>query len=171
MKNRGLILALALGLILMGAPMVVSHPHITKSITAKLPAGAEVTITYNTTPANESHAKSAAVGSFLTPRRPKLKVSAEIKAGGATIPAGEYTLGVVKNGDNDFTMALYAGDPPRGGAAPDATKMIKLDSRFDTAHGKAEHMLIDLQPGAGKMEGKLVLTLHFGTLFLEGAVS
>ena len=170
MKNKGLILALALGLILVGAPLVVSHPHINKSITAKLPAGAEVTLSYNTTPANESHAKNAAAGSFLTPRRPKLKVSAEIKAGSATIPAGEYTLGVVKNSDNDFTMALYSGDPPRTGA-PDASKLIKLDSRFDTTHGKAEHMLIDIQPGTGKMEGKLVLTLHFGTLFLEGAVS
>jgi hypothetical protein len=31
-------------------------------------------------------------------------------------------------------------------------------------------MLIDITPGSGKLEGKPVLTLHFGSLFLAGAL-
>jgi ABC-type Fe3+-hydroxamate transport system substrate-binding protein len=164
-----LILSLALSLVLAGVTWVVAHPHINKSVTAKL-TGAEATVTYNTVPANEERVKKAAVGDFLNPRSPKLKLSAEVKAGSVTIPAGDYTVGAIKNGDKDFTLALYPGTPPRGGA-PDMSKMIKLDSQFDTAHGKAEHLTIDISPGTGKLEGKVVLILHFGTLFLEGALS
>lgn len=164
-----LILSLALGLVLAGAIWLVAHPHINKSVTAKL-AGSEATVTYNTVPANEAHVKKAAAGAFLNPRSPKLKLSAEVKAGSVAIPAGEYTLGVIKNGDNDFTMALYPGALARG-SAPDMSKMLKLDSQFDTTHGKSEHLSIDISPGTGKFAGKVVLILHFGTLFLEGALS
>ena len=163
------VLSLALSLFLAATTWMAAHPHINKSITAKL-TGAEATVTYNTVPANEDRVKKAAAGEFLNPRNPKLKLSAEVKAGNVTIPAGEYTVGVIKNSDKDFTMALYPGTPPRGGA-PDMSKMIKLASQFDTAHGKAEHLTIDISPGTGKFEGKVVLILHFGTLFLEGALS
>ncbi len=37
--------------------------------------------------------------------------------------------------------------------------------------GSADHMLIDITPGSGKFEGKAVLTLHFGTMFLAAALS
>lgn len=167
MKTR-LIFCLTLSLIL--TTWVLAHPHFNKTIVVKLPSGAEATITYNTTPANEDHAKNAAVGSFVTPRRPRLKLSVEVKVGDLTIPAGEYIIGVVKNGDNDWTMALHPGDIPRS-ATPDPSKLIKMDSIYSASMGKAEHMLIDISPGTGKFEGKAVLTLHFGTMFLAGALS
>ena len=110
------------------------------------------------------------MGAFVTPRRPMLKLSAELKAGAVTLPAGEYTIGVIKNGDNDWTMALYPGVLDRA-ATPDPAKAIKLDSVYSSAHGKAEHMLIDITPGAAKFEGKAVLTLHFGTMFLAAALT
>ena len=99
-----------------------------------------------------------------------LKLSAEIKAGAVTIPAGEYTIGVIKNSEKDWTMALYPGAVARG-ETPDVAKTIKLDSMFSSAHGPAEHMLVDITPGHGKLEGRAVLTLHFGNLFLSGALS
>ena len=68
-----------------------------------------MTITYNTTPANETHAQNAKVGEFVTPRRPVLKLSAELKTDKATLPAGEYTIGVIKNAEKDWTLALYPG--------------------------------------------------------------
>ena len=49
--------------------------------------------------------------------------------------------------------------------------VIKLDSMYSSNQGDAGHMLIDITPGAGKFEGKAVLTLHFGTMFLAGALS
>jgi hypothetical protein len=39
---------------------------------------------------------------------------------------------------------------------------------FDPKVAPADHMLIDVTPGHGKFEGKAVLTLHFGSLFLSG---
>ena len=151
------------------AAVAVAHPHFNKTITAKLPSGADVTITYNTTPSNEMHAANAKVGEFVTPRQPKLKLSAEVKSGAQAIPAGEYTIGVIKTSDKDWTMALFPGAIARG-AAVDMTKVMKLDSMLESGKGTAEHMLVDLTPGHGKFEGKAVLTLHFGSLFLSGLI-
>ena len=165
------VLTASVALTVLTAAAVMAHPHFNKTVTAKLPSGVDATITYNTTPANEIHAAKAAVGTFVTPRRPILKLSGEIKAGAVTVPAGEYTIGVIKNSETDWTMALYPGVIPRGGEAVDVAKAIKLESAFSTAQGTAEHMLIDISPGDGKLENRAVLTLHFGHLFLAGALS
>ena len=156
--------------LVLAAGVAAAHPHFNKTVTAKLPSGVDATVTYNTTPANEIRAQQAAVGAFVTPRRPMLKLSAEVKAGAVTIPAGDYTIGVIKNSEKDWTMALYPGAAPQG-AAVDVAKTIKLESEFSTTHGTAEHMLIDIGPGDGKMTGRAVLTVHFGSLYLAGAIS
>ena len=91
-------------------------------------------------------------------------------SGSTAIPAGEYTIGVIKNGANDWTMALHKGKLGRGDQ-PDMANVIKLDSMYSSSEGSADHMLIDITPGKGKFEGKAVLTLHFGTMFLAGALS
>lgn len=161
---------LVLGLVLVGASLVLGHPHFNKTIVVKLPGGGEATITYNTVPANETHALSAAIGSFLTPRQPKVKLSVEVKAGSIAIPVGEYVIGAIKNSDKDYTMALYPGVIPRG-TSPDMSKMIKLESMYSSIEGKADHLLIDITPGKGNFEGRAVLTLHFGSMFLSGALS
>ena len=148
----------------------LAHPHFNKSVTAKLPSGAEATISYNTTPANMTHAESAAVGTFVTPRRPSLELSAAAMSGSTEIPAGTYTIGVIKNGADDWTMALYKGGLNRGDT-PDMANVIKLDSMYSSSMGSADHMLIDITPGSGKFEGKAVLTLHFGTMYLAGTLS
>jgi hypothetical protein len=152
------------------AGTAMAHPHFNKTITADLPGGVQAVITYNTTPANETRATSAAVGVFTSPRNPKIKLSADLKAGEKVIaPAGEYIIGVIKNSETDWTMALYNGVLARG-AAPDPTKVIKLESVFDAKVAPADHMLIDVTPGHGKFEKRAVLTLHFGTLFLSGLI-
>jgi hypothetical protein len=168
--KRNLISLCALFAVILAASLVMAHPHFNKTVIVKLPSGVEATITYNTTPANEANATKTAVSSFVTPRQPKLKLSGEIKAGEVTIPAGEYIIGCVKNAEDDWTLALYAGTIARG-TPPDMTKVIKLPSLFNKGAGIAPHMLIDISPGTGKFEGKAVLTLHFGTLFLAGALS
>jgi hypothetical protein len=168
MKKNQLIICLAAFLI--AVPLVLAHPHINKTVTATLSATVTATVTYNTTPSNEANAQKTAVGEFVTPRQPKLKLSADLKVGETTIPGGEYIIGVIKNSDNDWTMALYPGVLKRGEKA-DMTKVIKLESTFSTSAGTAPHMLIDISPGSGKMEGRIVLTMHFGSLFLSGALS
>jgi hypothetical protein len=148
---------------------LVAHPHFRKTVAAKL-GNVDATIAYQTVPSNEKHTQDAKVGSFITPRAPQLTLSGELKAGAVTLPAGAYTIGAIKNGDKDWTMALYPGQLARG-SQPDMSKMIKLDSLFSTTHGTAEHMYLDIAPGHGKQDGKAVLVLHFGTLYLAGALS
>jgi len=148
---------------------LLAHPHFRKTVTAKL-GTVDVAITYQTVPSNEMHAQKAKVGAFITPRAPKLTLSGELKAGAVTLAAGEYTVGVIKNSDTDWTMALYPGALARG-TEPDMSKIIKLDSLFTNSHGTSEHMMIDITPGHGKQDGKAVLLLHFGTLYLAGALS
>ena len=75
MKRFVPILCLA---IFVAAGVAMAHPHFNKTVTAKLPSGAEATIAYNTTPANLSRAESAAAGTFITPRRPSLELSADV---------------------------------------------------------------------------------------------
>jgi hypothetical protein len=151
------------------ASAALAHPHFNKTVTVSLPQGLEAKISYNTTPANEAHAENAAVGQFVSPRGPILELSGEVEAGGATIAAGQYTIGVVKNGEDDWTLALHPGRLGRGDT-PDDAKVIRLDSMFSKEKGTAGHMLVDITPGDGKFEGKAVLTLHFGSLFLAGAL-
>jgi N-acetylmuramoyl-L-alanine amidase len=67
-------------------------------------------------------------------------------------------------------MALYPGALARG-TEPDMSKIIKLDSQFTNSHGTSEHMTIYITPGHGKQDGKAVLLLHFGTLYLAGSLS
>jgi hypothetical protein len=153
----------------LAASAALAHPHFNKTVTVALPQGVEAKITYNTTPANETHAQNAAVGQFVSPRGPILDLSGEVQAGSAIIAAGQYTIGVVKNGEDDWTLALYPGRLGRG-TTPDAAKVIRLDSMFSKDKGTAPHMLVDITPGDGKFEGKAVLTLHFGSLFLAGVL-
>ena len=40
------------------AATAFAHPHFNKTITAKLPSGVEITIAYQTTPANEMQAQN-----------------------------------------------------------------------------------------------------------------
>ena len=79
---------------------LLAHPHFRKTVAAKL-GTVDVTVAYQTVPSNEMHAQNAKVGAFTTPRAPTLTLSAELKAGAITLPAGEYTIGVIKNSDKD----------------------------------------------------------------------
>ena len=165
------ILSVLCMLVLLLAPSFsLAHPHFNKTVSVKLPGGAEATITYNTVPANVAHAESAAVGTFVTPRGPAWELSAAASSGGTEIPAGKYTIGVVKDDAGDWTMGLYKGALNRGDT-PDMANVIKLDSTYSSSMGTADHMLIDITPGTGKLEGKAVLTLHFGNMFCAGALS
>ena len=165
------ILSVLCVLVMLLAPSFsLAHPHFNKTVSAKLPSGAEATIAYNTTPANLTRAEDAPTGTFVTPRGPSLELSAAILSGGTEVPAGKYTIGVIKNGADDWTMGLYKGGLARG-TEPDMANVIKLDSMYSSAMGSADHMLIDITPGSGEFEGKAVLTLHFGTMFLAGALS
>jgi hypothetical protein len=151
-------------------PALFAHPHFRKTTKVTLPGDVEVNVSFYTVPANEAHAQNAEKGAFLSPGRPMLEVGADLKAGSATIPAGTYTVGAIKNSMDDWTMALYPGEIPRG-ESPDMSKMIKLDSQYEETTNRMEHLMVDITPGHGKFEGKAVFTIWFGSMLLDGLMS
>ncbi len=156
------------GLVFLTASVVMAHPHFTKTTAVKM-GEQEVSVSFFTVPANMSRLEGIADGEFVSPGQPSLKVPAALKAGSASIPAGTYLVGAVKKGDG-WAMVLYPGKLERG-EKPDLSKAIKLDSQFNTSTDGAEHLVVDIGPGWGKNQGKAVVLIGFGTLWLDGAIS
>ena len=156
--------------LLLAATAVVAHPHFQMSVTAKLPGDVEASVAFYTVPANMTHAESAAEGAFLTPGFAKLKISGDLKAGSASIPAGTYTVGAIKNSMDDWTMALSPGELSSEDT-PDMSKLIKLDSEYVKLPEPSGHLWVYIGPGEGKFDGKATLAMGFGTMVLTGALS
>lgn len=148
--------------------LAFAHPHFNKTVSTTI-GETEVSISYNSTDANMERVAAVEAGAFVSPRGPRLNLSADVMAGEMTIAAGEYTIGVVKGDDGSWTMALHEGRIPRG-EMPDMGKVMKLDSRFSDQMGTADHMLIDITAGSGDFAGKPVLTIHFGNMHLQAAI-
>lgn len=159
-----------LGVVLAATAAVLAHPHVRKTRTVDLPSGVEARVSYYTVPVNETHAVNADAGSFLTPGSPRLNLSGELIVGSLSIPAGDYIIGVVKNGVEDWTMALYPGRS-QFREAVDTSKLIKLDSTYSRSEETSEHLLIDIAQGEGRLAGRTVLLIKFGSMTCTGALS
>lgn len=155
-------------LVLLTATVVVAHPHFQKTTSVNLGEN-KVSVSFFTVPANMSHLDGVADGDFVSPGQPRLEVAANLKAGSATIPAGTYQVGAVKKGSG-WTMVLYPGQVGRG-EKPDLSKAITLDSQFNKSAEPVEHLVVDIGPGWGSSEGKAVLAIGFGNLWLDGVLS
>ena len=154
---------------LLTATVLAAHPHFQKTTSAKLSEEVEVSLSFFTVPANMSHLAGIENGDFVSPGLPKFETGAALTAGSATVPAGTYTVGAIKNGADDWTMALSPGELGFG-EAPDMSKVIKLDSTYWTSQDDTAHLVVDVFPGEGKFEGKAVILLGFGTMWVQGLI-
>ena len=159
-----------LSVALLGTGLALAHPHFNKRAVALLPGLIEASIAYRTVPVNELLIEKVAVGSFVTPRSPRLTLTGELMAGSTAVPSGTYTLGVIRRGPADWEMVLYPGRLLRG-EEPAREKLIRLESEFSNAEKNVEHVRIDIIPGQGKFKGKAVVTMQFGTMLLQGALT
>ena len=162
--KKSLLFLLTAGLVM---SLVLAHPHLRKSVTAKV-GDSEVTIEYVTVPANMEHIGSVGVGDFR--RGANLKVGADLQAGEATIAAGDYTVGCIRDGEKAWTMVLSHGKLGRG-ESPDMSNLIKLDSHFSTEMGSVDHVSFDISPGSGSLSGRATVIWRFGDHHLAGAIS
>lgn len=160
--------AISMGAATMAASNPPKHPHLRKTITTKA-GDVELKLTYRTAPANEERVEGIAEASF-TSSSGRLEISEDLTVGETTIEAGTYTVGAIMNGEDDWTLALFPGRPARG-EQPDMSKVILLESMFSREQGTSAHIRLDIMPGDGELEGKIVLIWHFGSLFLAGALS
>lgn len=155
-------------LLVLAATALMAHPHLAKTVETKI-GDVTVKLQYFTAPANLEHVNGVETGAF-NPSFGQLELSGDLSAGDATIPAGQYQIGAIKNGDKDWTLALYPGARQRG-QEYDMSKLIKLQSSFSDSEGDSGHVYFDILPGHGDMQGKAVLIWHFGSLHLSGALS
>lgn len=158
---------LAVGVLALSV-VVWAHPHVQKSVTAKLQDGTELKLNFYTSPANMDHVTNAEPGVFKGGAR--LSISTDIESGDTKIPAGNYTVGAVKDENGGWTMALYPGQLGRGDS-PDMSKLIKLPSSLSKDQGSSDHTSFDLAPGSGDQAGHLTVIWHFGSLHLAGALN
>ena len=156
--------AIVLGLFLLATFFVAAHPHIAKTVTAKID-GNDIKLSYYTAPANMEHVQSAVAGTY-SHTGAVLTLSADL----GSLKAGEYMVGAIKNSDGTWTMALHPGKLAYGDSA-DVSAVVKLSSSFSKEHGHADHSHFDISPGSGDLAGKTVVAWHFGDLFLAGVLS
>ncbi|HSR51711.1 MAG TPA: hypothetical protein VLV83_12850 [Acidobacteriota bacterium] len=138
-----------------------------KTVSATLPDGAEIKVSFFTNPANESKADNKAVGSFSIGAQLELKSGLTI--GDTELGAGEYMVGALKKGEGDWTMAVSPGK--MGPGAKSQLKLIELKSWFSTSEARSPHSQWDITPGDGKLEGKILLVWRFGNLMLAAELS
>ena len=165
MKKKVLILSV----VMLTATALVAHPHFQKTTTAKLSENVEVSISFFTVPANMEHVAKFGDGEFVSPGLPKLETASDITAGETSIPAGTYTVGIIKNGADDWTMVLSPGELAFGDS-PDMSKLIKLDSMFTQSNDPTGHLVVDVLPGEGEFEDKAVILIGFGTMWVHGLI-
>ena len=163
-----LIAVAAMAATTMEPPSLRKHPHFSKTVTVKL-GKTELKLSYRTTPANEERVKKVEQGTMVMGFA-KIEIPEGYEIGGSEIDAGTYGIGAIKNGDEDWTLALYPGTVGRG-EKPDQSKAIELESNLSTDMGNTGHVSFDLMPGRGDQEGKLTLIWHFGSLYLSGVFS
>lgn len=156
---------LVLGLFLTGTAAQTAHPHLNKTITTSLHGPVEVSVSYQTASAREIDPDASPVGRFINPWAPILSLSEAVNSGSTNIPSGRYTIGLIKYGPGDWTMALHPGRL-RQREVDVTPRLILLDTVFSDSNGSSDHLVIDFSPGTGRFEGKVVLTFHLGTLFL-----
>ena len=160
---------IALAVVLLTATALIAHPHFQKTTSVKISDELEVSVSFFTVPANMEHIAKVGAGDFTSPGLPKFKASSAITDGSASIPAGTYTVGVIKKSDSDWPMVLSPGELAFGDS-PDKAKLIKLDSTFTKANDTTGHLVVDIFPGDGKFEGKPVILLGFGTMWVQGLI-
>ncbi len=161
--------AIALAVVLLTATAVIAHPHFQKTTSAKISENVEVSLSFFTVPANMEHVAKLGVGEFASPGLPKFETPTAITAGSASIPTGKYTVGVVKKSDGDWQMVLSPGELAFGDK-PDVAKLIKLDSTFTKSNEPVGHLVVDIFPGDGNFEGKAVILLGFGSMWVQGLI-
>jgi hypothetical protein len=152
------------------AGTMVAHPHFNKTVTAAV-KGLELKLTYFTLPYNAKHLEDIKDGFVFHCGRAKLNVAGEMTVGSTKLAAGSYLLRAKAKSADEWTLVLIpeaqAGDPQN----PDISKGISLDTKTLTKQSELHHLDLNLTGGHGDTDGKLLLTVSFGSRRLEAAIT
>ena len=168
MKKTNVLIAC---LLLVGlAGTMVAHPHFNKTVTASV-KGLELKLTYFTLPYNAKHLEGIKDGFVFHCGRAKLNVAGEMTLGSTKLSAGSYLLRAKAKSADEWTLLLIpeaeAGDPQK----PDISKGIALDTKSFSKQSELHHLDLNLTGGHGDTDGKLLVTVSFGSRRIEAAIT
>jgi hypothetical protein len=152
------------------AGSVLSHPHFRKTVSANM-KGLDLKLQYTTLPYNELRLKEVTPGFVFHCGRAKLTVEGETSSANNKIVAGGYLVRAQAKSLDEWTLYLIpeaaAGDPSK----PDLSKGLALETNTLTKQSDNAHLDLNLTGGHGPTNGKLVLSVAFGTRKIEGVLS
>lgn len=131
-----------------------------------IPGGAEVTVEYTSHEAVADYGKDVVHGNYFSlPLAPRIRFSGSAQSGSADIFPREHNIGIVKNRDGTFHLALYPGDITKAKRAPRLDQVISLEGTYELTEGEPQPLQIELIPGDAD---SLLLSVHFGQMLLQG---
>jgi len=152
------------------AGAIVGHPHFNKTVTASV-KGLELKLTYYTLPYNPKHLEGIQEGFVFHCGQAKLNVVGEATVGTTKLAAGTYLMRAKAKSADEWTLVLIpaaqAGDPQN----PDLSKGIALETKSFTKQPELHHLDLNLTGGYGDTDGKLLVTVAFGSRRIEAAIS
>ena len=162
-------MAAAAGILLLTAPILASHPHFRKTVSAKLP-GLEVSMEYTTLPWNPVHLSEIKDGFVFHCGYATVQLTGTARLAGKEIPAGKYVLRARAKDADNWTFVL-APPPPDRNAPVDMAGAIELPTRFLKNQSMHEHLTLDLFPGRGDTDNKALFVLSWGDRQIEGVLA
>ena len=152
------------------AGTIIAHPHFNKTVTASV-KGLELKLTYFTLPYNAKHLEGIKDGFVFHCGRAKLNIAGEMTVGSTKLGAGSYLLRAKAKSADEWTLILVpeaeAGDPQK----PDLSKGIALDTKSFSKLTELHHLDLNLTGGHGDTDGKLLVTVSFGSRRIEAAIT
>ena len=162
----------ALSVALLGtlAGLVLSHPHIRKTVGASA-QGVQLKLSYFTLPYNAEHMADVQEGFVFHCGRATLEINGEIESAGVTVSTGQYDLRAKAVTADEWTLLLVPKAPEGSGGQQGPHPGIPLESRSAKGKHQAHHLNLDLTSGHGSTDGKLILSVAFGPRTVEGVLS
>lgn len=166
MKKLGLFVVLLCTL----TALVLSHPHIRKTVGASA-EGVQLKLSYFTLPYNAEHMADVKEGFVFHCGRATLEISGAVESAGVKVLTGQYDLRAKAVTADEWTLLLLPKASDGSGEQQGASGEIPLESRSAKGQLQAHHLNLDLTSGHGDTHGKLILSVAFGPRTVEGILS
>lgn len=163
-------LALSVAFLCTLSALVLSHPHIRKTVGASAP-GVQLKLSYFTLPYNAEHLAEVKEGFVFHCGRATLEISGTVESAGMKVSTGQYDLRAKAVTADKWTLLLIPKAPESSGGQQGSSREIPLESRSAKGKLQAHHLNLDLTSGHGDTHGKLILSVAFGPRTVEGVLS
>ena len=153
--------AIGVILLLQGAPVAGD------TSTAELSDGRALQVEYEPAQVDAAFLEGPVVGNyFALPEGPLLNVEGDFE-GRRPLPAGLYSIGLVKQRDGGFYIALYPGDIRQARRAPRLNIIIPLVTSSVASAGANSPLMIDIVEN----QGAALLKVELADVSLEGQLN